>query len=117
MKKEENIIDYENVEIVTTLAPDTYLEGDLKYDSTLKIRGQFKGTIETSGYLWVDEGAEVEADIIASSVKVGGVVKGNIDAKFKIELLTTAKLYGNIKTAKLKISDGVLFEGNCEMIS
>ena len=31
-------------------------------------------------------------------------------------MLSTGKVYGNIKTAKLKIADGVVFDGNCEMI-
>jgi cytoskeletal protein CcmA (bactofilin family) len=30
--------------------------------------------------------------------------------------MPSGKLYGNIRTAKLKIADGVVFEGNCEMI-
>jgi cytoskeletal protein CcmA (bactofilin family) len=51
-----------------------------------------------------------------SSILVGGVVHGDIEAVEKIELLPSAKVYGNIRTAKLRIADGVVFEGKCEMI-
>ncbi len=119
MKQEQEHIsgDLDNINIETTFAPDTDFEGELYFDDPLKIQGKFKGKIETQGFLWVDEQAEVEADISAGSVKIGGLVKGNIVAEQKIELLSTAKLYGNIKTKKIKLSDGVLFEGNCEMTS
>ena len=50
------------------------------------------------------------------SVVVGGTVRGNIEATEKLEMLSTGKVYGNIRTAKLKIADGVVFEGKCEMI-
>lgn len=101
----------------TTLAPDTDFEGELEYSSPLKIQGKFKGKIGTDSLLWIDEPAFVEADVNARSVRLGGVLKGSINAKELVELLSTAKLYGNIKTARLKIADGVVFEGNCEMIS
>jgi len=112
-----DIIDYDHIEIVTTFAPDTEFEGELQFNTPLKIQGKFKGKIETAGFLWIDDNAVVEADIIAGSVKLGGTVKGNIDAKQKIEILPKAKLYGNIKTTKLKIADGVIFEGSCEMLA
>jgi cytoskeletal protein CcmA (bactofilin family) len=43
-------------------------------------------------------------------------VKGNVEATEKLEMLATGKVFGNIRTAKLKIADGVVFEGKCEMI-
>ena len=44
------------------------------------------------------------------------MVYGNIEASEKVEMLSTGKIYGNVRTAKLKIADGVTFEGKCEMI-
>lgn len=118
MKTEDNeFIDYDHIEIITTFAPDTEFDGELEYDKPLRIQGSFKGRIETNSFLWVDTDAYVEGDIKVGSLKLGGTIRGNIDARQKVELLASAKLYGNIKTAKLKIADGVLFEGNCEMIS
>jgi cytoskeletal protein CcmA (bactofilin family) len=33
-----------------------------------------------------------------------------------LEMLATARVYGNVRTSKLRIADGVVFEGTCEMI-
>jgi cytoskeletal protein CcmA (bactofilin family) len=59
----------------------------------------------------------VTANIRVGSVVIGGIVRGNVEASEKLEMLATGKVYGNIRTAKLKIADGVVFEGKCEMIT
>ena len=64
----------------------------------------------------IENGAVVNADIFVGSLIIGGTVRGNIQASESVEMLSTGKVYGNIKTAKLKIADGVVFDGNCEMI-
>ena len=102
--------------ISTTLGKETVFKGTMKFSESLKIDGNFKGDIESSGFLYIDEGAEVRADIKVRAVVVGGVVHGNITASEKLEMLSTGQVYGNIKTANLRIADGVVFEGKCEMI-
>jgi len=98
------------------LGAATVLKGTLKFSSSVRISGKFEGEIESNGFLYVENGAEVRADIKAKSIVVGGVVHGNIEAYEKIEMLPSGKIYGNVRTAKLKIADGVVFEGKCEMI-
>jgi cytoskeletal protein CcmA (bactofilin family) len=94
----------------------TNLKGVLKFSSSVLISGKFEGEIDSTGFLYVENGAEVRADIKVRSVVVGGVIHGNIEAVENIEMLPTGKIYGNVRTSKLKIADGVVFEGKCEMI-
>ena len=102
--------------IATTLGKETNFSGIMKFKTSLKIDGKFQGKIISSGFLYVEDGAVINADIDVGSVIIGGYVKGNVTAKENLELLPTGQLYGDIKTAKLKIADGVVFEGKCEMI-
>ena len=102
--------------ISTTLGKETIFRGTMKFSESLKIDGNFEGDIESSGFLYIEEGAEVRADIKVRAVVVGGVVHGNITASEKLEMLSTGQVYGNIRTAKLRIADGVVFDGRCEMI-
>ncbi|MCX7025587.1 MAG: polymer-forming cytoskeletal protein [Spirochaetes bacterium] len=105
------------VVIVTTLGPETSFNGKLKFSESLKIRGTFEGEIEAKGVLYIDEPAKVTARIVrASSIIVSGQVKGDLEAVDKIEMLPTARVYGNVRTTKLRIADGVVFEGRCDMI-
>ena len=94
----------------------TNLKGVLKFSSSVLISGKFEGEIDSTGFLYVENGAEVRADIKVRSIVVGGIIHGNIEAVENIEMLPTGKIYGNVRTSKLKIADGVVFEGKCEMI-
>ena len=102
--------------ISTTLGRETVFKGTMKFSESLKIDGKFEGNIESSGFLYIEEGAMIKADIKVRAVVVGGIVHGNITASEKLEMLSTGQVYGNIKTAKLRIADGVVFDGKCEMI-
>ena len=102
--------------ITTTLGRETDFNGVMRFKDSLKIDGAFSGGIVSTGFLYVEQGASITANIRVGSVVVGGTVKGNIEATEKLEMLATGKVFGNIRTAKLKIADGVVFEGKCEMI-
>ena len=102
--------------ITTTLGRETDFNGVMRFQDSLKIDGTFSGEIVSTGFLYVEQGATITANIRVGSVVVGGTIRGNIEATEKLEMLATGKVYGNIRTGKLKIADGVVFEGKCEMI-
>jgi len=103
--------------IATTLGKETSFSGTLRFKDSLRIKGKFEGEIDSQGRLVIDDEAIVNARRIrASSVVVGGVVHGDIEAADRLEMLPSAKVYGNVRTSKLRIADGVIFEGKCEMI-
>jgi cytoskeletal protein CcmA (bactofilin family) len=103
--------------IATTRGKETSFSGVLRFKESLRIQGKFEGEIDSQGKLYIDGDAVVDAQRIrASSVVVGGVVHGDIEAADRLEMLPSAKVYGNVRTSKLRIADGVVFEGKCEMI-
>jgi len=102
--------------IRTTLGETTVFDGVMRFSQSLKIQGQFKGEIESTGFLFIEKGATVSANIRVRSIVIGGVVHGNIIATDSLEMLDSGEVFGNVKTSRLRISDGVIFEGKCEMI-
>jgi cytoskeletal protein CcmA (bactofilin family) len=103
-------------EYTTVLGRSTRLNGTLHFSESLKINGYFEGEIVSSGLLYIEEGARVMADLSAREIIIGGEVHGNVTAREKVELLAGGTLEGNVKTATLRIADGVSFIGKCEMI-
>ena len=95
----------------------TSFNGKLSFNKSVCIQGRFKGTIEaSSGDLIVDKGAVVEADHISvASLVVLGTVVGAVNAADKIDLFPGAEVRGDLSAARLRIADGVLFEGQCSM--
>ncbi|MFQ6057488.1 MAG: polymer-forming cytoskeletal protein [Anaerolineae bacterium] len=89
--------------------------GHLKADGGIRIDGVFEGTVETAGNVIVGEGAQVMADITARNVSVAGVVKGNINATGRLEILATGKVWGDIAVASFLIDEGGFFRGQSVM--
>jgi cytoskeletal protein CcmA (bactofilin family) len=103
---------------VVTFGKQTSFNGQLKFRKTLLVQGKFKGTIEAAGALIVDKDAVVDADrITVSSLTVYGTVIGDIHAIDKVDMMSGAKVQGDVTAARLRIADGVLFEGQCSMTS
>jgi cytoskeletal protein CcmA (bactofilin family) len=103
-------------EFTTVLGSSTRLDGKLEFSESLKINGYFEGEIISSGLLYIEQGAKVVADLSARAIIICGEVEGNLTASEKVELLDGGTLTGNIKTATLRMADGVHFSGKCEMI-
>ncbi|MDR2072012.1 MAG: polymer-forming cytoskeletal protein [Spirochaetaceae bacterium] len=101
---------------VIVLGNTVNLDGFLRFKETLCIQGKFKGTIEATGALIVDRGAVVDTDHISvTSLTVHGSVSGQIRAMDKIDMLSGSQVRGDISASRLRIADGVLFEGQCSM--
>jgi cytoskeletal protein CcmA (bactofilin family) len=101
---------------IVVLDEGTSFNGFLRFKETLRIKGKFKGTIEATGALIVDKGALVDADHISvSSLTVYGTVIGAVRAVDKIDMMSGAEVRGDVIAARLRIADGVLFEGQCSM--
>ncbi|HOK02783.1 MAG TPA: polymer-forming cytoskeletal protein [Spirochaetota bacterium] len=107
---------YEIGMISTVFNKNTEFYGDLSFKKSLQINGKFEGEITSGNFLVIGEEAFVKANIKADIVIIKGTVHGNVEAISRLEIHTGGKLYGNIRTKKLMISDGVVFEGKCEMI-
>ena len=94
----------------------TTLRGEFQLDGLLRIDGVFFGKVVTKGKVLVGKNGRAECDIFAGTVVIGGKVTGEVIAMEKITLLSTGELIGTIKTPRLVIEEGVVFDGTCEII-
>lgn len=101
-----------------TIDVDAAMQGSLifKEPVNLRINGKFEGTLEVKGVLSIGNTAFVNAHIKGENIKISGRVKGDVDAEKMIELLSNAVVEGNIRTPRLVIAEGAVFQGNCLMI-
>ncbi len=102
--------------ITTTLGTETVFKGKMEFTKSLKIDGRFNGEIESTGYLYIEEGSNIKADIKVRSITVGGTIYGNVVASEKVVILSTGRVFGDISAAKLRLDDGVQLKGRCTMI-
>ena len=91
------------------------VRGDLTFDDGFRIEGRFEGKIRSAGELVIGESAEVSADIDVGRLSVNGGLKGSVKAGERVELLAKAKVFADVTTPALKIEEGAMFQGSCQM--
>lgn len=102
-------------QVDTLIGQDTNIKGSIEAKGTIRFDGQFEGDISTAGAIIIGETGKIKAQIRALTATVAGTINGNMIITDKLELLPTAKLYGDIKVGTLIISEGAVFKGACEM--
>ena len=100
---------------VTIISAGVSIEGKLNSNGNVRIDGEVKGDIAATGNVTVGEHGEVNGEIRASVVTIGGKVLGTIHSKEKLVLESKALLKGDLITKILVIEAGAKFEGNSSM--
>ena len=101
--------------IETLIGKDTMINGSVTSKGTIRIDGKFEGAISTTGNLIVGDDAIITAKVTALNATIAGTIYGNVDVSEKLELLPSAKMYGDLKVGVLTISAGAIFKGACQM--
>jgi cytoskeletal protein CcmA (bactofilin family) len=93
----------------------TNITGELQFSNTLRIDGNFHGSITSGDALIIGEHAVVHADIKVGEIEIHGQVFGNVEAERRAEIASTGRLRGDLKTALLTIQAGAVLDGRSHM--
>lgn len=107
----------EQSEITAFLGKGTEFKGVLSFEGTIRVDGKVEGEVVSKDTLIAGDGALLQGEISIGTLICSGRVVGNIKASQKVHMLAPAKIEGNIKTPKLIIEEGVVFDGKSEMAS
>lgn len=92
------------------------VQGKITSTENLTIDGRVEGTIELGDHsLTIGSGASVEADLVAQTIVVSGAVKGNVQARVKIDLQPTASVHGDIVSPLIAMADGAVVTGKVDV--
>jgi cytoskeletal protein CcmA (bactofilin family) len=99
-------------EFPTVLGPDANFKGELNFEKGMRLMGRFEGKMNTPGRLHVAKEAKMQADVEAGAIIVEGDVQGNLSASDRIELKQTARYEGDLRSTKLVVDEGAIFNGH-----
>src|SRR5690349_8124480 len=102
-------------EISGFLDQGTTVTGELQFSGTLRLDGNFHGSIHSGDILVVGEHADIHADIRVSEIEVHGRVFGNLEAKRRIVIYPTGRVRGDIQAPVLVINPGGTLDGKTRM--
>jgi cytoskeletal protein CcmA (bactofilin family) len=105
----------EQSEITAFLGKGTEFKGVLSFEGTIRVDGKVDGEVASKDTLIGGEESLLQGEISVGTLICSGKIIGNVNASQKVHLLAPAKIQGNIKTPKLIIEEGVIFDGKCEM--
>ena len=87
------------------------LKGEVKGEGNVVILGVFEGDILLDGTLHVGPDARIDANISAASIVVAGVVRGNLAANTRVEILASGSLTGSVRSGSFTAEDGAIVKG------
>ena len=102
-------------EAETIIGPSVMVKGNLNSNGNIVIEGVLKGSIKTSGEVFVGDKAQITADIEAKNARIGGEIRGNIKIEDCLYLSATAKIFGDVDCSSLAIEQGASINGKLSM--
>jgi cytoskeletal protein CcmA (bactofilin family) len=102
-------------EEATVISKGVKIEGKLSCSGNIRVDGNVKGDIISQGMVVVGENGQVNGQINADSISIGGNVTGTVRAKEKLSLDSKGNLKGDIIAKTLFVEVGAIFNGTSKM--
>lgn len=99
----------------TTVGSKTRINGIVSGSDRLVVHGLVEGEVAMDGEVAVEADGRVEAKLSGRTVLVRGVVNGEVTGRDKVEIAPDGRMIGDVRTARILISDGAVFKGRVEM--
>lgn len=95
----------------TVIAKGVRLEGQFKSQGDVLIEGEVQGTVQTESLLTVGPEAWVKAKVMATDAVVAGKIEGDLTCKRRLEVKSTAKIFGDIACETITVEAGATLKG------
>ena len=101
--------------IDSLIGQNTEIQGEIKFSGGVHIDGKIKGKVigENDGrsLLSQSEHGEIEGEVSSPYIIINGVVKGDVHASRHVELLSNAKIKGNVYYNLVELAVGAEVNG------
>lgn len=97
--------------LISEIGENTTFEGELTSKNPLYLNGKVKGVFKSNTSVDTGEKSQIEGTICSPSITLKGIFVGTLEAQNRTVITKSAKIQGEIKTAKIKIENGAVIEG------
>lgn len=99
----------------STIAADVEITGTIKSTGSVRIDGKLDGELNCTGDAIIGKSAVIKGNLAVNTATIEGTINGNVTAKDRIEMKSTARVTGDIRAKRLSVEDGVTFIGRSEV--
>jgi cytoskeletal protein CcmA (bactofilin family) len=104
-----------SAKVDTLIGAKTRINGDVEFNGGLHldghINGNVKGDSSAGTFISVSQHGCIEGSVIAPSVILNGIVKGDIEASDRVELGSNARVLGNVQYTVIETAVGAQING------
>src|SRR5271154_2960425 len=111
---EEDLMD-NNATTQSAISNEVEIIGTIKSSGSIRIDGKLEGELHCTGDAVIGKTGQIKGNIVVSSAIIEGAVQGNVTAKDRIEMKSSARVTGDIRAKRLSVEDGVTFVGRSEV--
>ena len=101
--------------IDSLIGAGTRIEGNVIFSGGLRVDGEIRGNISCSngakGTLVISEKASVEGAVTVGHVVINGTVIGPVCASESLELLSSARVTGDVEYHRIEMQQGAVIQG------
>ncbi|MEM9559599.1 MAG: polymer-forming cytoskeletal protein [Planctomycetota bacterium] len=105
----------QDAQAMTVIGADTTIKGEMFFEKSARILGNFEGKITAKGEVQVGATAVCQAALEAERIIVDGTVQGPITARERLTLTANARVQGDLTAGTLVVAEGASFVGQCNV--
>jgi cytoskeletal protein CcmA (bactofilin family) len=114
-KGRENGTPRELGDVVSIIGPGMKVVGDCESDGTIRVEGSVEGSVKAAKSVVVGKDGLVVGDISTQDAIVAGRVNGSVTAESRVELQSTCRIQGDIRSRRVKLDEGGQVDGQLHM--
>jgi cytoskeletal protein CcmA (bactofilin family) len=102
-------------DVVSIIGPGMTVKGDSSSDGTIRVEGQVEGAVRAAKSVVVGKEGVVVGDIVTQDAIIAGRVNGSVSADSRVELQSTCRVQGDIRSRRIKLEEGGQVDGQLHM--
>lgn len=114
-QSKKGIIPTANSHSLNTLVKGTVVEGTVKSESDIRIDGVIKGSLNCNAKVIIGPSGFVEGEVRCANAVIEGKFEGSLHVRELLNVRENAKVSGDVRTNKLIVQSGAVFNVDCKM--
>jgi len=99
----------------SVIGTGTVINGNIKTEGSIRVDGKIVGNVVTQADAAIGLSGVVEGSVDGRNITIAGKVLGTLTAAQKLVLESRSVIRGDLRTARLVVDEGAVFDGRSTM--
>jgi len=99
-------------EPATIIDHATEIHGEIRSGGHVLVMGTVVGNSDLAGSITLSDGGSWTGTMTAQDIVVAGMVEGDVTARDRVEIRSTARIRGSVTASRIAIGEGAVVDGD-----